>query len=133
MLVFALVSVVGIELFALLWVSVCYWVYSDASARGIGVPLLWGIGSAISGILGIYYLLIGRHASTRSRYTRRERLAQTTFFAESGAFVLAFELNGSPDPLTQVVYWIICLIPAFPLLYLLIYQQRYKQLTERVM
>lgn len=132
-LVFVLVGLVGITLFVLLLVSIYYWIYSDASARRIGFPLLWGVGSALSGILGIYYLLIGRRSTERSRYTQRERLAQTVFFAECGAFVLASELNGSPDPVTQIIYWVICLVPVFPLMYLLVYEQRYKQFTGGVM
>jgi hypothetical protein len=130
MVVFALVGFV--TLFALLWISICYWVYSDASARGIGFPLLWGVGSAFSGILGIYYLL-SRRSTNRSQYTQRERLSQTVFFAEIGAFVLASELNGSPDPVSLIIYWGISLIPVFILAYFFVYQQRYKPLFNRVM
>jgi hypothetical protein len=83
MFFFVLAGLVGTTLFVLLAVSICYWIYSDASSRGSNFPLLWAIGSTLSGILGIYYLFIYRRSTDRSPSSPRERLAQTIVFANT--------------------------------------------------
>ena len=132
MILFVLVGLLGITLFVLLGVSICYWIYSDASSRGINFPLLWAVGSMLSGILGIYYLLICRRSTDRSPSSPRERLALTVVFAEVGALILATQLNGAPDPVSMVIYWIAVLVPLFPISYFLVYQKRYKQLSRAI-
>lgn len=118
-----------ITLFGVLFGSLIYWICLDASARGSNYGLLWGCMS-VSLLVIVYYFHIYRRSNDRQRpQYPRERLAQTVAFASFTSFLFASRLNGSPDPFSMALYWAVLLVVIFPILYLIVYKRRYKQLT----
>jgi hypothetical protein len=95
-----------LALFVVVWVSLIYWMHSDATARGgsRSSALFWGIGTVVFIPIGAYYLLSYRRSHERDiPQTRYERA--TGILAVSGIVAsIASVLLTPPDPLTQLQF-----------------------------
>lgn len=90
--------------FVVIWVSIGYWIYADALARGCSdaAAFRWAVVSAVVIPIGAVYLFTVRGSDERNYpRTRRERLAGT--LAGSGLVALvASAVLAPPDPVTQL-------------------------------
>ncbi|ESP88880.1 DUF7534 family protein [Candidatus Halobonum tyrrellensis] len=109
-------------------VPVVYWVSRDAAARGSSSPSLWGAFTAVSGVVGLYYLLVYAPRNERSvPPSRGERAAATVVVADVGAMLVG-ALLAPPDPFTQLVWWLPSVVLLLPVAYPLVYRQGYRRL-----
>jgi hypothetical protein len=93
---------VTLAVFVVTWVSIGYWVYADARARGSRTPFLWGLTSAFLLLPLAYYLFVYRRGTERATpKTRRERVAGV--LAVSGVLAPLVTIHVTPpDAFTQV-------------------------------
>ena len=95
-------------------VSLGYWVYADASARGSDRPLLWGVLTVLFVPVGLYYWYVrGDVGERRRRPDRGERVALVVALGTLGAYVLAATV-APPDPHTQGRYSLGFLVVTLP-------------------
>ena len=93
-----------VALFAVVWVSLGYWIYADATARGSSSALSWAFGTMVFIPTGVYYHLFYRRSHERDvPQTRRERVAG--ILAVSGIVTtVASAMLTPPDSLTQLQF-----------------------------
>ncbi len=111
-------------LFAVGWVSLGYWIYADATARGSSSALFWAIGTVVFLPIGVYYLLFYRRSHERAvPQTRRERIAE--ILAVGGIVTtVASAMLTPPDPLTQLQFMPVAFVVTVLVLFLFEYRIR---------
>lgn len=133
------VARVAFGAFVLLWASMVLslglWVARDARARGSDWPILWALSSVFTPV-GLPYYLFRRFRRNglderATPPTRLDRLLATwavaTLLASFGGSLLS-----PPDPVSQLLYTVGCLLATLPFAYLLLYRGGYRVAVERV-
>jgi membrane protease YdiL (CAAX protease family) len=111
-LVYALAGVLAVT-----WLGIGYWIYSDASSRGVRAAPLWGIASALFWPVGAYYLV--RHRGARKQSNNRMPGTRLAMLLGVSGFVsvIVAELLSSPDGITMALYLLALFPTAFVLLH----------------
>ncbi len=117
----ALVSLLALLVpFVITFLGVVCWVTLDADARGSRWPAFWGVGSALSGVLGLWYLDVARRelGPRSSPPGRGDRLALVAALGGIASMVLSTVVS-PPDPFTQPLYFFGFFVVAAPVVYVL--------------
>ncbi|WP_266079315.1 DUF7534 family protein [Haladaptatus caseinilyticus] len=122
------VYLVSLAMYVVTVLSVNYWVYSDATARGSSFPSFWSISSVFFWLPALYYFIRYRHLHERQRPpTRGNRIAQTLAISSLSATVVT-TFFAPPDQFTRTLLVPACFAGTLSVTYVLVYRRQYKRI-----
>ncbi|WP_435155882.1 DUF7534 family protein [Haladaptatus sp. DFWS20] len=110
--------------------SVNYWVYSDATARGSSFPSFWSISSIFFWLPALYYLIRYRHLHERQRPPTRGNLIAQTFAISSLSATVVATFFAPPDQFTRTLFVPACFAVTLSVTYVLVYRRQYERILE---